>query len=105
MRALQVPALLRASAHMPLRADAAPQGMCYTHAWACGGGTCAFLLTKMTRLLAIRKLRCARTSAGAACACVLDLGRSGPALPCPAPLPLTCLCCLPRWLPAAGPPS
>ena len=33
------------------------QGMCYTHAWACGGGTCAFLLTKMTRLLLLRKSR------------------------------------------------
>lgn len=35
----------------------AQQGMCYTHAAACGGGTCAFLLLKMTRLLVIRKNR------------------------------------------------
>lgn len=35
----------------------AQQGMCYSHALACGGGTCAFLLLKMTRLLVIRKNR------------------------------------------------
>lgn len=34
-----------------------PQGMCYTHAQACGGGTCAYLLAKMTRLLVLRKNR------------------------------------------------
>jgi hypothetical protein len=33
------------------------QGMCYTHSLACGGGTCCFLLFKVTRLLVIRQNR------------------------------------------------
>lgn len=33
------------------------QGMAFTHSLACGGGTCVFLLLKMTRLLVLRKNR------------------------------------------------
>lgn len=81
--------------------------MCYTHAAACGGGTAAFLLTKLTRLLVIRKNRYGvlgegggvrRRGAGGSSPCTSCGPLSSPA--CPHPCPARPCCRSATFLPS-----